>query len=138
MVSAEEWVRQAVRDAGTPRAVKDGYKQAVVALRQHGCKAADYRLSGPGDWPRYCVTRLARGWRLVMQFPAPDEVLLSLLQAHTNVSDPAAGLQERYGLPPIGDVSPWRDERDPVCCDDEAAPPCWEEGSAVVIDGLRL
>ena len=65
-------------------------------------------------------------------------MLLSLLQAHTNVSDPAAGLQERYGLPLIGDVSPWRDERDPVCCDDEAAPPCWEEGSAVVIDGLRL
>lgn len=110
----------------------------VGALRQHGCKAADHWLCGLGDWPRSCLTRLGRGWRLVMQFPAPGEVLLSLFQARTNVSNPAVGLQERFGLPPVGDVSAGRAERDPVCCDDQAAPPGWAEGSDVGIDELNL
>ena len=125
VVSAGQRVRDVAKDARTPRTVKDGYTAAVLALRQRGCAAADYRLSGPGQWPRFCVIRLRRGWRLVMEFPQPDEVLLVLLEPHNNDNDPAVGLAERYNLPPIDDLSAWRDERDPPCCTDASAPPGW-------------
>lgn len=118
-----EWVKKPVAAASTPREVKDGYKDAVRALREAGCAAAHYRLSGPTPWPHYCVIRLARGWRLVMTFPYPDEVELVLLHQHTNARDPAAVLVEAFGLPPVEDLSVWRDERDPMCCEPDGTAP---------------
>lgn len=91
VVSASHEVRQTLGDARTPRAVKDEYKLLVPRLREQGCRAATYRLSGPGEWPRYCVYRCAaRSYRLVMEFPTPDEISLLVLMPHDNHSDPAA------------------------------------------------
>ena len=123
-VGASPEVRTALRAATTPREVKDEFRVLVRALRSSGCRAATYRLSGPGEWPRFCVYRFAaRSFRLVMEFPAHDEVALLVLMRHDNRNDPAAWLRERYGLPRITDLSHWRPVRAPACCDDALAPP---------------
>lgn len=132
-MSASHEVRQTLGDARTPRAVKDEYKLLVPRLREQGCRAATYRLSGPGEWPRYCVYRFAaRSYRLVMEFPTPDEISLLVLMPHDNHSDPAAWLVERYGLPPVEDLRAWRTMRNPECCADSAAPPLPPEAAELL------
>lgn len=82
-------MRAAVASAATPRAVKNEYRKLVGKLRQVGCLAATYRLSGPGEWPRFCVYKFTtRSYRLVMEFPAVDEVSLLVLMQHDNRNDP--------------------------------------------------
>ena len=128
VVLATERVKKRVAEAATPREVKDGYKEAVRALRRSGCAAAHYRLSGPTPWPSFCALRLARGYRLVMTFPHPREVVLELLHPHTQRSDPAAVLVELFDLPPVQDLAAWRDDRDPPCCREDGSAPVPETG----------
>lgn len=123
LVSADERVKRRIAQADTPREVKDAYKDAVRALRQGGCAAAHYRLSGPERWPHFCAIRLPRGYRLVMTFPHPAEVVLEVLHPHTQRDDPARILVELFDLPPVEDLSVWRDERDPPCCNQDGTAP---------------
>lgn len=124
VVVADEQVKACVAAATTPRAVKEGYKTAVRDLRLRGCAAASaYRLSGPPPWPAFCAIRLAHNYRLVLSFPHPGEVALELLGPHTNKDDPTAVLAELFGLPPIDDLSAWRDEKDPSCCEPDGSSP---------------
>jgi len=46
-VGASEEVRATLAHARTPKAVKDEYRELIPKLRQRGCLAATYRLSGP-------------------------------------------------------------------------------------------
>lgn len=123
IVRADDRVKDRVADAKTPREVKDAYKDAVRALRKRGCAAADKRLSGPVPWPHFCSMRLPRGYRLVMTFPYPDEVVLELLHPHTQRDDPARLLVELFDLPAVDDLSDWRDEKEPPCCKPDGTPP---------------
>lgn len=130
-------VRATAGDSRTPREVKSAFKAAVLALRQDGCRAADYRLSGPGEWPRFCAMRLPRLFRLILDFPQPDEVRLLVLEAHTNDNNPTETLAVLMGLSDIGDLGAWKpDDGEPACCDDEAAPPGWPELAQAVAEAV--
>ncbi len=76
-VDVEPDVSAVVRDKKTPKDVRTGITSAYTRLEAKGCAAASYRLSGAGEHPRYCVVKLPRNWRLSIEFPALDEVLLS-------------------------------------------------------------
>lgn len=108
-----------VRLPSTPRAVRRAFAQAYRDLGARGCAAADYRLSGPGEWPRHCVKILPWGWKLVMDFPAQDEVRVLILEPHDNHSDPYSTLARILGV----ERAPGLDSGKPPCCDPEGLPP---------------
>ncbi len=63
--------------------LKREVEDAVAALRRRGCAAAHYRLAGTEtDVGRICVLHLARNWRVILGFPAPDEVTVLLVGRH--------------------------------------------------------
>ncbi|MEV7964362.1 hypothetical protein AB0O34_00040 [Sphaerisporangium sp. NPDC088356] len=120
-------VDAAVRDARTPRRVKEAFVHVHRDTAQRGCAAAHYRLSGPGDWPRFCVVQLPEGWRLVMSFPEMDTVAFLVLDKHDNNTDPYAFLEKSFGLPDRSGHGAGRAQPKPACCNDMSAPPLAEE-----------
>lgn len=108
-----------VRSASTPRDVRRAFTQAYRELSELGCSSADYRLSGPGQWPRHCVKKLPWGWKLVMDFPSDDEVRLLVLEPHDNRNDPYSTLAEILGV----ERTPGLDVGKPPCCDPDGQPP---------------
>ena len=62
-VRANRAVDQRIRAADTPRSVRSAYADKYTALQARGCAAADYRLSGAGDWPKFCVIDLGAAFR---------------------------------------------------------------------------
>lgn len=116
-----------VRDAGTPRRVREAFVQVHREVARRGCAAAHYRLSGPGNWPRFCVIRLSDGWRLVISFPEVDTVLFLLLEKHDNRTDPYAFLEEAFGLPGRAGHRAETAHAKPSCCGDDGGPPLIED-----------
>ncbi|MFC4057226.1 hypothetical protein ACFOWE_02910 [Planomonospora corallina] len=94
---------------------------------QRGCAAAHYRLSGPGNWPRFCVVRLPENWRLVMAFPEVDTIAFLILNRHDNRTDPYAFLEEAFGLPDRSGHGAGRTQPKPSCCNDTDEPPLAED-----------
>jgi len=110
-----------VRDVRTPKQVRTAYVAAYRELQARSCAAAGYRLIGPGDWPRFCVRALPHVWRLVMDFPAIDEVRRPILEPHTDATDPYQRLADLLGV----DRAPGAAGTGlkPGCCSDHGAPP---------------
>ena len=104
---------QRIRAADTPRSVRAAYADKYTALQTRGCAAADYRLSGAGAWPRFCVIDLGAGYKLVLAFQDEQTVVLVHLDQHDQRTDPYAWLEEAFGLPDRsghGGVLRWRPE----------------------------
>src|SRR5262245_8701000 len=80
----------------TPRRVREAFVQVHRDTAQRGCAAAHYRLSGPDNWPRFCVVQLPESWRLVMSFPEVDTVAFLILDKHDNRTDPYIVLEEAF------------------------------------------
>ncbi|MEU4411261.1 hypothetical protein AB0F88_42715 [Streptosporangium sp. NPDC023963] len=116
-----------VRDAGTPRRVREAFVRVHEEVARRGCAAAHYRLSGPGNWPRFCVIRLSDGWRLVVSFPEVDTVLFLLLERHDNRTDPYAFLEEAFDLPGRAGHRAETAHAKPSCCGDDSGPPLTED-----------
>ena len=121
-VEVERRVDIKVRDQSTPRDVRIAYADAYEEFQSRGCEAGSYRLSGPGDWPRFCVRRLPRNYRLVVIFPEADLVRFILLEPHSDGSDPYAWLEEVFGLAGRANREELP-ERKPSCCSDRSDPP---------------
>lgn len=109
--------------------IRQAAKQARQELAQSGCKAAHYRLTGEGA-ERICVRRLPRRYRVIIAFPAKDQVVILLVgkrsallkqgqlkQVAPSKIDVYQRLYEILGI----DV-PDDEERHPPCCS-EGQPP---------------
>jgi hypothetical protein len=92
---------------------------AIKALERRGCTAADYRLAGSeSDLGRICVIQLSRDWRLILGFPAADEVAVLLIGRHLRA---ARSVYERlYRL--LGVDAPTEERKKPACCTDGEPP----------------
>ncbi len=62
-------------------------KQARAELQRIGCQAAHYRLSGAGV-EHLCVLRLRDNFRMVLLFPAEDEVAVLRVSGRTSARTP--------------------------------------------------
>lgn len=111
-----------IRAADTPRSVRSAYADKYTALQKHGCAAADYRLSGAGAWPRFCVINLGSGYKLVLAFQDEHTVVLAHLDRHDQRTDPYAWLEEAFGLPDRSGHGGGQGNR-VGCCADDGSPP---------------
>ncbi|XVQ84163.1 hypothetical protein ACQP2K_35910 [Microbispora siamensis] len=116
-----------VRDARTPRRVREAFVQVHRNAAQRGCAAAHYRLSGPGNWPRFCVVQLPESWRLVMSFPEVDTIAFLILDKHDNRTDPYVFLEDAFNLPDRSGHGAGRTQSKPACCNDKNDPPLAED-----------
>lgn len=115
--------------------LKRQVSDAVCALQIHGCSAAHYRLAGTEtDVGRICVVRLARDWRIILGFPAPEEVTVLLVGRHLRG---ARGIYQRlYVL--LGVAEPPQERDKPPCCEDGEPPVDMELVERIVANAKRL
>lgn len=91
-------------------------------LRDRGCHAADYRLTGE-TLERLCAIQIGGvtgNWRIVIAFPEPDAVVLLYVGQHNE----RRGLniyQDLYTV--LGIAEPRSPRSKPSCCDEEGNPP---------------
>lgn len=111
-------VAGAAGDAKTvPTKLRPALVGIVERLDREGCRAADYALSGDPPWPHLCALHFD-GWRMIVAFPAPDEVAILKIAPHDRANDPYREIADELGVP----VS--TDERTkPPCCDPHGEPP---------------
>lgn len=109
---------------------------AQAALERRGCAAADYRLSGEhDDLGRHCVVHLDRDWRVILGFPASNEVVVLLIGQHLR------GARNIYArLYRLLDVfSPPDERKKPPCCGKGGEPPVAPEIiDRIVVNAKRL
>lgn len=86
-------------------------------LAREGCRAADYALSGPPPWPHLCAVHF-NGWRIVVAFPAEDEVAIVKIARHDASGDPYREIADDLGLPVSTEP-----RTKPPCCDPDGEPP---------------
>jgi hypothetical protein len=86
-------------------------------LSKEGCRAAAYALSGPPPWPHLCAVHFD-GWRVVVAFPADDEVTIVKIAKHDPDTDPYRELAGELELP----IST-AERTKPPCCDPDGEPP---------------
>lgn len=92
---------------------------AVAALEAAGCAAAQYRLAGAdSDVGRVCVIHLSRDWRLILGFPAADEVAVLLIGRH--LRDARNVYARLYRLLRVD--APTEERKKPPCCTDDQPP----------------
>ncbi len=89
----------------------------IERLADEGCRAADYALSGPPPWPHLCAVHFD-GWRVVVAFPAEDEVAIVKIARHDPTSDPYREIADDLSLPVSTEP-----RTKPPCCDPEDEPP---------------
>jgi plasmid maintenance system killer protein len=108
---------------------------AVAALERRGCAAAHYRLAGANsDVGRICVIHLSREWRIILGFPAENEVAVLLIGRHLRG---ARSVYERlYRL--LGVKAPTEERSKPPCCQDDEPPVAAELVSGIVANAKRL
>lgn len=58
--------------------VRSAVEQKIRELKSQGCAAANYRLSGD-DVKHICIVVLPRNHRMVIAFPAEDQVTILLV-----------------------------------------------------------
>jgi hypothetical protein len=92
---------------------------ARAALERRGCGAADYRLAGSkDDLGHICAIHLLRDWRMLVGFPAPDEVCVLVIGRH--VRGPHSIYRRLYLLLEIDE--PFEERRKPPCCESDQEP----------------
>jgi hypothetical protein len=93
---------------------------AKAELECRGCAAADYRLSGEGDdLGHVCSLHLLRDWRMLVGFPAADEVCVLIIGRHRRGSRNV--YRRLYLLLEIDE--PADERRKPPCCKSGDEPP---------------
>jgi hypothetical protein len=98
---------------GLPNDVDKVVEQKIRELESKGCAAADYRLSGE-DVEHICIVILPRRHRMVIAFPAEEEVTILLVGPH-NEADTAVDVYTRlYEV--LGIDVPTDKRRKPACC----------------------
>lgn len=111
-------VGSALEDAKhVPVVLRARLTRILERLADEGCRAADYALSGPPPWPHLCAVHFD-GWRVVVGFPAEDEVAVIKIARHDAASDPYREIADDLGLP--ASTEP---RTKPPCCDPEGEPP---------------
>jgi plasmid maintenance system killer protein len=107
----------------------------AAALASSGCAAADYRLAGTdSDVGRICVVHLSRDWRLILGFPADNEVAVLLIGRHLRG---ARSIYDRlYRL--LGVNEPPDERSKPPCCEDGVSPVDRDLVQRVVDNAKRL
>lgn len=60
---------------------RDAAKERLQELRATGCKAARWRMSGP-TVDQLCEVYLSDQWRMIVAFPAADEVCVICVGEH--------------------------------------------------------
>jgi hypothetical protein len=94
-------------------------KRARAELERIGCQAAHYRLSGAGV-EHLCVLKLRDSFRMVLLFPAANEVAILLVGPHDRENpdlDVYCRLYEALGI-----EVPDAEHRRPACCEDGQPP----------------
>lgn len=99
--------------------VRTAAKQKRVELERRGCAAADYRLSG-ADVQRICIVRLPRKHRMVVAFPAEEEVAILLVGPHDE-TNPEVNVYTRL-YESLDIEIPTDQRRKPPCCADGQPP----------------
>lgn len=101
---------------GVPPVLRPSVQKRLLRLQSEGCRAADYALSGPEPWPRLCSIHVD-GWRIVVAFPAADEVAVVKVAPHDSSSDPYRGIAAALGIEVSG-----APRTKPKCCPDGTPP----------------
>lgn len=91
--------------------------QAIRRLAAEGRRGADYALSGPPPWPHLCAVHVD-GWRLVVAFPAADEVTIIKIAPHDQAHDPYRKIADDLSIPISTEP-----RTTPPCCDPDGTPP---------------
>src|SRR5664279_2803647 len=122
-VSGQRASRQGFDVWPTPTAAEDlselrgehaqAAKEARALLEKSGCKAAHYRLSGKGV-EHVCVLKLRDNWRMLLMFPAADEVAILLVGPHER-ENPEINVYTRL-YEALGIGVPHVEHRRPPCC----------------------
>lgn len=73
-------------------------------------------MSGPPPWPHLCAVHFD-GWRVVLAFPAEDEVAIVKIARHDASSDPHREIADDLGLPVSTEP-----RTKPPCCDPDGEP----------------
>lgn len=111
-------VGSALEDAKqVPVVLRAKMTTAIERLANEGCRAADYALSGPSPWPHLCAVHID-GWRIIVAFPAEDEVTLVKIARHDVNTDPYREIAEDLGVPISTEP-----RTKPPCCDPVGEPP---------------
>jgi hypothetical protein len=108
-------------------------KRAITELGRSGCAAAHYRLSGDGV-ERICVRRLRDNWRMVLSFPASDEVAIVLVGPHERENPDLDIYMRLYAA--LGIEVPDAEHRRPACCCD-GAPPVHAESFEQILEATK-
>lgn len=93
---------------------------AIQRLKHQGCKAARNRLSGAAV-ERVCAVVLPRNWRMLIAFPAVDEIAILLVGPHDE-TNPDTNIYSRL-FRTLGIDVPDDERRKPPCCDEDDRPP---------------
>jgi len=110
--------------AGLRGARRKAYDQFEQTLARAGCLALDYRLTGEDPLPRLCVKHLRGSDRAVVAFTG-DDVWVLVVGPHA-AGDAAADVYGAlYEL--AGVTRPTQPRTKPACCDDDQAPPAFDE-----------
>jgi hypothetical protein len=100
------------------------FDQWLEQLKQHGCAALGYRLTGE-VLERLCVRHIYRRWRVVVAFEHANRVAVLLIGEHTD-DDPGIDVYTQlYALAEL--PVPTGHRTKPPCCSDEGEPPDWDE-----------
>jgi len=111
-------VGSAIEDAEhVPVVLRAKLTAILQRLARQGCRAADYALSGTPPWPHICAAHFD-GWRVVLAFPADDEVAILKIAPHDSSADPYRELAEDLGI-----AVSTEPRRKPACCDPDGEPP---------------
>lgn len=111
-------VGSALEDAKqVPVALRAKLTGVIQRLALDGCRAADYALSGPPPWPHLCAVHFD-GWRVVIVFPAEDEVAILKIAPHDPRHDPYHEIAQDLSLPVSTEP-----RTKPPCCDPDGEPP---------------
>lgn len=102
-----------------PDDVDKAVNQKLRELQRRGCAVADYRLSG-ADVEHICIVRLPRRNRMVVAFPAEEEVAILLVGPH-NETNPEVNVYTRL-YESLDIEVPADERRKPPCCADGQPP----------------
>lgn len=102
-------------------------------LERSGCRAAGYRLSGKGV-EHVCSVRLRDNWRMLVFFPAEDQVSILLVGPHDRENPQVDVYMRLYELLEL--EAPDDEHRRPSCCED-GQPPVDAELLERVIDRTK-
>lgn len=115
---ALSFVGSALEDAKqVPVKLRAQLTRILEQLSKGGCRAAGYALSGPPPWPHLCSVHFD-GWRVVVAFPADDEVTVVKIAEHDPDTDPYCEIADELGL-----AVSTEERTKPPCCGPDGEPP---------------